>query len=110
VRPPGSIIDRADGLARHPFQWLIEIGGMLGPLVPTVKKKIEQKNIRNLLVWSGPDAQANHCQRRSASDDCQVDAPFGVSWGPSDDIVVGQGTKGIMRVSANGGKPEPSSL
>jgi serine/threonine-protein kinase len=37
---------------------------------------------------------------------CQADPPFGMSWGPNDEIVFGQGAKGIMRVSANGGKPE----
>jgi serine/threonine-protein kinase len=36
---------------------------------------------------------------------CPADSPFGVSW-DSSGIVFGQGAKGIMRVSANGGKPE----
>ena len=36
---------------------------------------------------------------------CPADAPFGISWGP-DGIVFGQGGKGIMRVSPNGGTPE----
>jgi serine/threonine-protein kinase len=35
-----------------------------------------------------------------------MDAPFGMSWGPDSKILVGQGTKGIVRVSANGGNPE----
>ena len=29
-----------------------------------------------------------------------------MSWGPDNEILVGQGSKGIVRVSANGGKPE----
>lgn len=33
---------------------------------------------------------------------CPADDPFGISWGP-DSIVFGQGSKGIMRVSPNGG-------
>jgi serine/threonine-protein kinase len=37
---------------------------------------------------------------------CQADLPFGMSWGPDDQLVFGQGAKGIMRVSAKGGKPE----
>ena len=37
---------------------------------------------------------------------CQADGPFGMSW-EGDTIFFGQGSKGIMRVSANGGKPEP---
>lgn len=36
---------------------------------------------------------------------CQMDPPFGMSWG-ADGIVFGQNGKGIMRVSENGGKPE----
>jgi serine/threonine-protein kinase len=37
---------------------------------------------------------------------CVVEeVPFGMSWGENDEIVFGQGTKGIMRVSAKGGQP-----
>ena len=36
---------------------------------------------------------------------CPADNPFGMSWGP-DGIVFGQGSKGIMRVSPNGGTPD----
>lgn len=36
---------------------------------------------------------------------CEADNPFGMSWA-GDAITFGQGPKGIMRVSANGGKPE----
>ena len=36
---------------------------------------------------------------------CPADTPTGISWGP-DGIVFGQGRKGIMRVSPNGGTPE----
>ncbi len=35
---------------------------------------------------------------------CRADAPYGISWGP-DGIVFGQGRKGIMRVSPDGGTP-----
>ena len=37
---------------------------------------------------------------------CEADTLFGMSW-DGDSIFFGQGSKGIMRVSANGGKPEP---
>lgn len=37
---------------------------------------------------------------------CNADQPFGMSWGADDQIVFGQGAKGIMRVSAKGGTPE----
>ncbi|MGH8648697.1 MAG: TolB family protein, partial [Burkholderiales bacterium] len=36
----------------------------------------------------------------------EVDNPYGASWGPDNQILVGQGTEGIVRVSANGGTPE----
>ena len=36
---------------------------------------------------------------------CAADIPFGMSWGPSD-IVFSAGSKGIMRVSPNGGTPD----
>jgi hypothetical protein len=35
-----------------------------------------------------------------------VDNPYGAHWFSADVIVVGQGAKGIVRVSANGGNPE----
>jgi serine/threonine-protein kinase len=37
---------------------------------------------------------------------CAADIPWGASWGADDTILVGQGPKGIMRVSAAGGTPE----
>ena len=36
----------------------------------------------------------------------EIDNPYGAFWASGDQIFVGQGTKGIVRVSANGGKPE----
>ena len=41
----------------------------------------------------------------TASTICPADSPTGISWGP-DGIVFGQGQRGIMRVSPNGGTPE----
>jgi serine/threonine-protein kinase len=37
---------------------------------------------------------------------CDIDNPFGATWYDLDHILVGQGPKGIVRVPANGGKPE----
>ena len=37
---------------------------------------------------------------------CEATNPFGASWGTDDTIVFGQGTRGIWKVSANGGTPE----
>jgi serine/threonine protein kinase/Tol biopolymer transport system component len=35
-----------------------------------------------------------------------IDRPFGASWGTDNRILVGQGPRGILRVSADGGEPE----
>ena len=35
-----------------------------------------------------------------------VDNPFGAAWAPDDQIYIGEGGGGIVRVPANGGKPE----
>jgi dipeptidyl aminopeptidase/acylaminoacyl peptidase len=37
---------------------------------------------------------------------CKVDLPYGMSWGADDEILVGEGAQGILRVSAQGGTPE----
>ncbi len=37
---------------------------------------------------------------------CPAEAVFGISWGGDGQILVGQGPKGILRVSETGGKPE----
>jgi hypothetical protein len=37
---------------------------------------------------------------------CDTDVPYGASWSTNDEIFVGQGPKGILKVSAKGGKPE----
>src|SRR4030095_12274539 len=37
---------------------------------------------------------------------CATDAPFGASWGADNRILIGQGPRGILRVSADGGEPE----
>ncbi len=37
---------------------------------------------------------------------CETRNPFGASWGPDNQILIGQGPNGIQRVSAEGGHPE----
>ena len=61
--------------------------------------------IGRLLRGRGSDAQENCVTGGAAVTICPADNPFGISWGP-DGIVFGQGSKGIMRVSPNGGTPE----
>jgi Tol biopolymer transport system component len=53
----------------------------------------EDHTIKRIAVTGGPSVTI-----------CRADAPYGISWGP-DGIVFGQGTKGIMRVSADSGTP-----
>jgi serine/threonine-protein kinase len=36
----------------------------------------------------------------------RIDTPFGVTWGADDEILFGYGNRGILRISAKGGKPE----
>ncbi len=59
-----------------------------------------------LLRRRGSDAQEDCGHGRRGRDDlARPTPPFGISWGP-DGILFGQGSKGIMRVSPNGGTPE----
>ncbi len=62
---------------------------------------------QSIVFWSGADNTLKRISVRggTAVTICPADAPFGVSWGV-DGIVFGQGSKGIMRVSPNGGQPE----
>ena len=58
--------------------------------------------------WSNTDGQLKKIAVSGGAPVTLCDAtnPFGVSWGIDDTIVFGQ-PEGIMRVSANGGTPEP---
>ncbi len=63
---------------------------------------------RSIAFWSGADQTIKKIALSggAAVTICPADIPpFGMSWG-TDGILFGQGSKGIMRVSANGGKPE----
>jgi eukaryotic-like serine/threonine-protein kinase len=53
----------------------------------------DDHTIKRIAVTGGPSVTI-----------CRADPPYGISWGP-DGIVFGQGTKGIMRVSAESGTP-----
>ena len=62
---------------------------------------------RSVAFWSSADQTLKKVavSGGAAVTICPADQPFGMSWG-TDGIVFGQGNKGIMRVSANGGTPE----
>jgi len=62
---------------------------------------------RSVAFWSGVDQTVKRIAVTggTAVTVCPADRPYGMSWGPSG-IVVGQGTKGILRASPDGGPPE----
>ena len=62
---------------------------------------------QSIVFWSGADNTLKRISARggAAVTICPADPPFGMSWG-IDGIVFGQGSKGVMRVSPNGGQPE----
>lgn len=62
---------------------------------------------RSIVYWASDDSVL---QRVSVAGGtpvtlAKVDQPSGLSWGADDQILVGQGAKGVVRVSANGGVP-----
>ena len=62
---------------------------------------------RSIGFWSGADQTLKRIAVTGGTPItiCPADNPYGMNWA-GDAIVFGQGPKGIMRVSANGGKPE----
>jgi hypothetical protein len=63
---------------------------------------------RSVVFWSGLDSTLKKIAVTggAAVTLCPTDPPFGMSWG-TEGILFGQGSKGIMRVSEIGGRPEP---
>jgi Tol biopolymer transport system component len=59
--------------------------------------------------YVGPEAKLKKIAITGGASVTIADAtnPYGASWEASDRIVIGQGEQGIVRVSANGGTPEP---
>jgi Tol biopolymer transport system component len=60
-----------------------------------------------IAFWSGADQTVKRVAvgGGTAVTMCPADYPFGMNW-TDDGLVFGQGSKGIMRVSASGGRPE----
>ena len=63
---------------------------------------------QSILYWAQDGAQLERVPVSGGAPVtiAKADMPFGMSWGAGDQIVYGQGAKGIMRVSAKGGTPE----
>src|SRR5262249_49496868 len=63
---------------------------------------------RSIVFWTGSDATLKRIPASGGTPVtlCPAVNVFGMNWGLDDQIVFGQGGKGIFRVSANGGKPE----
>ena len=72
-----------------------------------VTEPVFSPDSRSIVVFSGADQMLKRIPVAggAAVPLCPADRPLGISWGP-DGIVFGQGSKGIMRVSPNGGTPE----
>ncbi len=63
---------------------------------------------RSLIFWSAADQTIKRIAVSGGAPVTvgRVATPFGMAWGPDNWILVGQGNQGIVRVSANGGRPE----
>ena len=59
---------------------------------------------RSIVFWSSSDGTIKRIPVAggTATAIATVDNPFGMSWGPNDTLLVGQGPKGILRVPATG--------
>jgi eukaryotic-like serine/threonine-protein kinase len=61
---------------------------------------------RSIAFWSSGALKRIAISGGAAVTICPAVNPFGMSW-DDDEILLGQGSQGIMRVSANGGTPQP---
>lgn len=61
---------------------------------------------QSIVFWSGGTLKRIAASGGVPVTICTAASPGGISWAADDEIVFGQGTRGIMRVSANGGQPE----
>lgn len=63
---------------------------------------------RSLAFWSAADQNLRRIPVAGGTSTvlCAAEGPAGLEWSTGDQLLFGQGTKGIMRVSANGGTPE----
>jgi Tol biopolymer transport system component len=80
--------------------------GSLGvPVVTAVTNPVFSPDGQTIAFWSAQTLKRIAITGGVATTICPADTPYGMSWG-ADGIVFGQGPKGIMRVSADGGTPE----
>ena len=77
-------------------------GAVIGPYEITASKPDNQ----SIAFWAEGFLKSIPVTGGTAAPLAQVDNPFGMSWSEADIILIGQGEKGIVRVSANGGAPE----
>jgi serine/threonine-protein kinase len=77
-------------------------------IAKSVLNPVFSPDSKSLAYWSSTDKMLKRIAVTGGSPViiAALEAPFGMSWGPDDKILVGQGLKGIVQVSANGGKPE----
>ncbi len=77
-------------------------GAVIGPYEITASKPDNQ----SIAFWAEGFLKSIPVTGGTAAPLAQVDNPFGMSWSEANIILIGQGEKGIVRVSANGGAPE----
>ncbi len=64
---------------------------------------------QSILYWAGDDSVLQRVPAGGGTPVtlARIDMPSGMSWGADGQILVGQGAKGVLRLSANGGAAEP---
>jgi serine/threonine-protein kinase len=74
---------------------------------PGITNPVFSPDGQSVAFWSGTDQTLKRIAiiGGAAVTICEAANPYGMSWG-ADGLVFGQGARGIMRVSANGGKPD----
>ncbi len=82
-----------------------EIPGTASP--QGVSNPVFSPDGQSIAYWSGTDGSLKRIgvAGGTATTIARVDNPFGMSWGPGDVLVVGQGAKGVVSVAAAGGTP-----
>ena len=82
------------------------IAGTETPM-PGITNPVFSPDGQSVAFWSGTDQTLKRIaiSGGAAVTICEAANPYGMSWG-TDGIVFGQGARGIMRVSPNGGKPD----
>jgi serine/threonine-protein kinase len=109
LSPDGSqLVYVADGRLYRRSMSELDVHAIPGTeLHQTITTPVFSPDGGSIAFWSGTDQTIKRVAVTggAAVTVCPADNPFGITW-EADGLVFGQGRKGIMRVSANGGTPE----